>query len=236
MNAILFDLGNTLVRYFSRQEMPAIRKRCVESAARFLEENSFIEPETAERAEELFDRENYEDKIWRVRPLEERLIRCFDLPPEFVADPAALDLCAAFARPFFEISERYSDTVPVLEELRQMKIKLAIVTNLAWGSPAPLWREELARHGLVSLVDVIVTCRDVGWRKPAPVIFECTATQLGVTPGECMFVGDDPRWDYAGAEGAGMKPLLIVRDGPPDPERDCVHDLKAVLERAKASR
>ncbi len=236
MKAVLFDLGNTLVRYWTREEMPAVRKACVASVAKHLLAKGLIGEEAAAAAEEHFARENFEDNIWRVRPLEERLVRCFSLPPEFAAKPGALEMCEAFARPFFEISMVYPDTVPVLRELRGMGIKLAIVTNLAWGSPAPLWRKELDRHGLTPLVDALVTCRDVGWRKPVPVIFKHTASLLDVAPADCMFVGDDARWDYAGAEGVGMKPILIIREGPPDPERDTIHELAPVPARVKASR
>jgi putative hydrolase of the HAD superfamily len=58
-----------------------------------------------------------------------------------------------------------------------------------------------------------VFCRDVGWRKPARTIFESAIKALGTQPGDCLFVGDDPRWDFRGARSAGMEAVLIDRTG-----------------------
>jgi len=77
---------------------------------------------------------------------------------------------------------------------------------------ATCWRVELQRLELLNAVDVTVFCGDVGWRKPAKIIFDCAAQMLGVRPDRCYFVGDDPKWDVEGAAIAGMRPILIDRD------------------------
>jgi hypothetical protein len=41
------------------------------------------------------------------------------------------------------------DALPLLESIRQRGIKTAIVSNTPWGSSASVWRNELARHGLL---------------------------------------------------------------------------------------
>ena len=76
---------------------------------------------------------------------------------------------------------------------------------------APPRREELARLGLADAVDVPVFCGDCGWRKPAKQIFEYTLERLQATPGQCVFVGDDPRCDIVGPQTVGMEAVLIDR-------------------------
>ena len=95
--------------------------------------------------------------------------------------------------------------------MRAQGIKTAIVSNTPWGSPAALWREELARLGLADAVDVLVFCPDCGWRKPARQIFDYALGKLKAMPEQCVFVGDDPRWDIAGPEAVGMAAVLIDR-------------------------
>jgi hypothetical protein len=52
-----------------------------------------------------------------------------------------------------------------------------------------------------------------GIQDPAERIFECALAQLQSPPEHCIFVGDDPRWDQAGAEGVDMEAVLIDRLG-----------------------
>lgn len=75
---------------------------------------------------------------------------------------------AAFLKPIFDLARLDPDALPLLETLRQRGIKTAIVSNTLWGSSASMWRNELARHGLLDTVDASVFCGDIGWRKPNP--------------------------------------------------------------------
>jgi putative hydrolase of the HAD superfamily len=208
--AVLLDLGGTLVGYYTRDEFPEIMREGLAAVKDIVTTRGLLrvadeEIETAARTED------HEDPSGRVRPMEERLARIFRLPPP-LSDTLALELCRAFTKGIFGRSRLYTDSIPCLQELLAQGLRLAIVSNTAWGSPAALWREELARWGLNRLVEVAVFCRDVGWRKPAAPIFWHTLLQLGgLTPQQCLFVGDDPRWDIAGPEAIGMPALRIDR-------------------------
>ena len=118
----------------------------------------------------------------------------------------------------------------MLKDFNSRGYPTAIVSNAPWGSPPEMWHEELARLGLADAVDCVVLCGDVGWRKPAPQIFNFAADKLHRRPDECVFVGDDLRWDIAGSAAVGMQPILIDRD---DRHRDHVGvrvgDLHGVL-------
>jgi putative hydrolase of the HAD superfamily len=147
---------------------------------------------------------------YRFRPMIGRLERIFQAQ---LADPSlAGTLCERFLAPIFAVGRVYGDTLPALDELREAGVKTAIVSNAPWGSPPESWRRELQRLKLLDAVDAVVLCGDVGWRKPAPDIFHHAAAKLGCRTTDCMFVGDDVRWDIEGSAAVGMQPVLIDRD------------------------
>lgn len=216
--AVLFDLGNTLVRYFERSEFPAILEQAILQVRGYLEEEGLL----AVSAETMWRRvrqEDYEAGDHRVRPLEERLGRIFAIEPTRDRRAPARPLertqamCRRFTRPVFARGCCYEDALPVLQQLRAEGVKTALVSNTPWGSPGALWREELARLGLSGSLDIVVFCTDVGWRKPASPIFERALALLGADPQDCLFVGDDPRWDLAGARAVGIPAILLDRRG-----------------------
>jgi putative hydrolase of the HAD superfamily len=151
-----------------------------------------------------------EAEDWKVRPLEGRLARAYGLSrPE--DDPLLAAACAAFAGPMTARAELFPDSVPVLRALRAKGVKLGIVSNMPWGCPRGPFEGELERHGLAAHLDAFVTCRDAGWRKPVRAVFDRAAAAVGVAPGRCLFVGDEPVWDVQGATEAGMDGLLVSR-------------------------
>lgn len=197
---VLFDLGNTLVSYYDLRDFAPILRAAIGEVERFLGTKAEWERVAAE---------NFEAKDFRVRPLEGRLRRIF--PDADWSEEVALKACRCFLRPIFALARVYDDVLPTLDALRARNVRTAIVSNTPWGSPAALWREEMARLGLAGAVDVLVFCPDCGWRKPARPIFDHALTRLGATPERCVFVGDGPRWDIAGPQALGMEAVLIDR-------------------------
>lgn len=200
----LFDLGGTLARYYDRDEFPAILEEAIGEAGTCLRR---------EARWQVVREEDYEAADNRVRPLEGRLAHIFQLGDEQGAGDLLLEACRCFMRPIFARGHRYEDALPVLYTLRAEGFRTALVSNTPWGSPAGLWREEIERLGLGAWLDVTVFCRDAGWRKPARPIFDHTLERLGVAPRDCLFVGDDPRWDLVGPRAAGIEAVLIDRHG-----------------------
>ena len=209
VEAVLFDLGNTLVAYWERAEWPEVLRSGIEAVIRFLEEEGQLRVDMAsvwQRVEGQRERPGH-----RVYPLERRLAAVFELTDE--EDSLLSGACERFAAPLFARGRPYADVQRTLTRLRGEGIRTAIVSNSPWGSPAALWRREIERLGLRRLVDTDVFCGDVGWRKPAAPIFERVLGTLGVEAGRCLFVGDDPRWDLAGPRALGMRAVLIDRTG-----------------------
>ena len=210
--AILFDLGNTLVGYYTSTEFPLVLRRCLRECARALGQS-----EDPNRDEDLFERAlllNREQSDYAVRPLAGRLHELFG---EYESPDAGSALGTAFLKPIFAMARLDPQAVPLLEALRDRGIKTAIVSNTPWGSPADAWRAELTRHGLLDKVDAAVFCMDVGWRTPHRAPFDRALSLLDVAPADALFVGDDHRWDIVGAQNAGLRPVLLESVVPKSP-------------------
>lgn len=91
----------------------------------------------------------------------------------------------------------------LLESLRSRGVKTGLVAN-SWPEPARVLREDVARAGLASLLDVIVFSDEIGVRKPAAEIFLHACSELAVEPQDAMHVGDDLVADVQGAANVGM--------------------------------
>lgn len=210
---ILFDLGNTLAQYYERTEFPGILKQAITGVQDYLRDERLLKA-SPESVWLRVKEEDHESKDYSVRPLEERLARIFQLDNSSVKPDKLMEaICRRFLKPIFALGCCYDDTLPVLQELGKRGVKKAIVSNTPWGSPANLWREEIKRLGLYNQVENVVFCRDAGWRKPARQIFDFTLEKLGISSQECVFVGDDPRWDIAGPRTVGIEAILIDRRG-----------------------
>jgi 2-haloalkanoic acid dehalogenase type II len=104
--------------------------------------------------------------------------------------------------------DAYPDAVPALRELRDGGRRLVAVSN--WDCSLP---SVLERCGLGELLDGVVSSAAAGARKPDPAIFERALRLADCGPDEALHVGDTPEEDVEGARAAGIRALLIDRDG-----------------------
>jgi putative hydrolase of the HAD superfamily len=104
--------------------------------------------------------------------------------------------------------EAYPDAIPALRGLRDRGQRLVAVSN--WDCSLP---RVLERCGLGDLLDGAVSSAVAGVRKPDPAIFAPALELAGCAPEEALHVGDTPEEDVSGARAAGIRPLLIDRDG-----------------------
>jgi putative hydrolase of the HAD superfamily len=105
----------------------------------------------------------------------------------------------------------YPDAEPALSELRSRGLRLVCVSN--WDISLP---DVLARCGLMDAVEGVVSSAGVGARKPDPAIFEAALEVAGVPAPEALHVGDAADEDVAGARAAGIRVLLLDREGGGD--------------------
>lgn len=207
IDAVLFDLGNTLVSYYKAAEFHPVLERSVSTVTAFLESegHAVITEHAFERAKSL-NRERPDLRVWLLR---ERLVEIFGKSGGPLTDGLLDSMAERFLEPIFATGLANPEAIPVLRSIKSMGLKCAIVSNTPWGSPAAAWREELRRWGLLELVDEAVFCVEVGWRKPAPQIFEHALKRLGVAANRTVFVGDDLQWDVEGARSVGITPVLL---------------------------
>jgi putative hydrolase of the HAD superfamily len=64
-------------------------------------------------------------------------------------------------------------------------------------------------------VDGVVTSAEVGAAKPEPRVFERALTVAGVPAGEALHAGDKVDNDVEGAAAAGIRAVLVQREGEP---------------------
>ncbi len=208
MRAVLFDLGNTLVSYYAASDFAPILRDCLRACARAFEYGPDVDEEDLFQRAVGLNTERADHTVW---PLIDRLNTLFDMGPQDAATERRI--ITAFMEPLFATAVADPEATRILASLRADGFATAIVSNTPWGSPAAPWRAELARHQLLTAVDAVVFCADVGYRKPHRAPFERALSLLGVRASDAVFVGDDPRWDVFGATQAGIQPLLLAPSG-----------------------
>lgn len=95
-------------------------------------------------------------------------------------------------------------TAPALARLREQGIRLGVVSN----SDGRV-EDALQAAGLRDAFDVVVDSSIAGVEKPDPRIFHVALDQLGIPPGDALYVGDVHEVDVAGARAAGMAAALV---------------------------
>ena len=106
-------------------------------------------------------------------------------------------------------SALYNDAIPTLQHFRDEGFRLAIVSN--WDTPLDPLTERL---GIAEYFDAIVASHDARVRseKPDPHIFNYALEAVGVSAEEVVHVGDTYEADIVGAEGVGIRSILLDRD------------------------
>jgi putative hydrolase of the HAD superfamily len=105
--------------------------------------------------------------------------------------------------------EPFPEVAGALLTLREGGHARVVVSN--WDCSLP---ERLADAGLLELVDGVVTSATAGAAKPDPAIFAPALEIARARPAQALHVGDSPDKDVEGARAAGIRPLLLRRDGP----------------------
>jgi HAD superfamily hydrolase (TIGR01509 family) len=91
-----------------------------------------------------------------------------------------------------------------LEQLREMKLPLAVATSSVSASARPL----LDRTGIRSLFSVVITGDEVQQGKPHPDIYLRAAEKLGISPEACLVI-EDSLAGIAAGKAANMRVAAI---------------------------
>ena len=144
-------------------------------------------------------------------------------------DPASVDqraLMSRFMETYLEVSKGgrglYPGARELLSVLSQHRIKLAICTNKA----APITAAATRALGIDGFFNVIIGAREDLPKKPDPSILQEALSQMNVSAGEAIMVGDSSA-DVGAAHAAGLPIILMSYGYTPHPHQlgaDCVID------------
>lgn len=100
----------------------------------------------------------------------------------------------------------FPDVEACLKGLKRRGFRLGVISN--WDATL----ESLIRGmGLLPYFDEVIASAAVGCRKPHSAIFEIATERMGLSPKQCVHIGDLPEADGYGALKAGLRPILIDR-------------------------
>ena len=121
----------------------------------------------------------------------------------------------SFSRDGFEVFYQarqqvdfYDDVIPCLERLSR-KFKLGSISN---GNAC------VEKVGLGHLIEHAVSASEIKVAKPDSLIYQSLVERFSVEAHQVLYVGDDPLFDVAGSQEAGLKAIWINRENKPWPE------------------
>jgi putative hydrolase of the HAD superfamily len=208
-DAVLFDVGNTLLRPWP--SVPAVVREVLAEAGH-MHDLSAIDGLMPLVDDFYEDRYRADDTFWTSEEQTSEVwigmysLLCRELGIHESAEALALRVYEVFGEP--ERWRLYDDVVPCLTRVREAGLRTGIVSN--WDARL---RGLLSGLGLDDLLDTVVSSADVGLHKPDPRIFEMAARRLGAPPSRCVHIGDHYYSDYVGATACGMKAILMDRHG-----------------------
>jgi FMN phosphatase YigB (HAD superfamily) len=244
---VLFDMFDTLVR-LDRQRLPRILingREVPSSVGRLYPVAAPVLPGVSVEAfyegflASYRDAEQHRGLDDREVPAFERFGFCY---ARLGVDPASIP--RAFTEGLIEIHSKCLAAVaeplpgrPALLDWLSGRYRLGLVSNFDY---APTVFRILEADGILDRFEVVLVSDRVGWRKPSARIFEAAFARLGVAAGDCLFVGDRPDIDVAGAHRVGMAAAWLNPDAEPFPEGlpapdftlNRLGDLRGILETA----
>lgn len=204
IKAVLFDLGNTLVKLWIPETVyhRILTSFKINRSIEEIREALVKAQKDSERLkyEQLFGKIPYEE-YWNKR--DGLLLRHLGLPPD-------RKLLRKIQTRWFDYAEcpLFPDVNPVLSKLRERGLKMGIIST-AYEQDIDAITQKTGLQK--DLFQVIVGADTLKKTKPDPEVFKYALTKLKVKPQETLFVGDEIDADYRGAENAGIHALLIQR-------------------------
>lgn len=144
-----------------------------------------------------------DDRPWWRTVATAALREAASVPGNFPMDAWFRDVYDRFAEP--GVWAAFNDVEPFLRGVSKTH-RLGVVSNFDGRL-----RRILADLGLAEYFEHIVISSEAGCEKPHEGIFQRAAERFGVSPEQCLLIGDDERRDLEGATHAGMSALLVDR-------------------------
>lgn len=209
INAVFFDLYQTLV-YFAppREELhasvlkkfgidvkPEVFNRPLAAADKFISEktgSAIVKGQSEEDKRALWVQ--YEEVVLREAGIE-------------VSEKLVLGLLSKMQQVKTKMV-LFDDVIPALTDLKGRGLILGLISNIDMDINLLLRELELQ-----TLIQAAVTSREAGFNKPHPEIFRAALRKAGVQAAESVFIGDQYQIDVIGANQAGLRGILLDRNG-----------------------
>lgn len=210
MKAVIFDLGHTLIDYYSDWRIP--ENGAVSKFYGIISRNSEDPPEESEFIDTMIlelEKARYRRRTEMIEiPLEnflhDRLVQ-FGVPPN---DEVIIGGLEVFYQALLEHRKLIPGTVEMLQDMKDGGYLIGLISDVAWGLPSYFPMRDITFYGLDQFFDDLVFSSDVGLRKPNPRIFRIALDNLGVTATESAYVGNNLQADIKGALEVGLKAIL----------------------------
>jgi len=206
IEAIFLDVGNTL-RIVIKDEafMAQSKQKLVELTGAKMSPDAFFAlledryKVLRKRAKERLI-EASEKEMWTQWMLP-------DFPPETIAP-----LSGKLTRLWRDCDGRRvprPDVKDLVIELSKRGYILGIIANTITETEIPDWLEA---DNLTGYFKAVILSSKLGIRKPNPEIYLEAARRVGVEPGHCVYVGDNPVRDVEGAQAAGYGMMIVLME------------------------
>lgn len=203
---VIFDLDDTLIDFASTR-LCAHEQLAVALAGESIDAAAYIQAHTEVDRPlfVMFEQGRITRAEYRIRRFHEPFERLQLAPREGLV----AHLNEIFMNCVNDGPRLYDDVWPVLEALKKLSVRTAILTN----GPSDGQRRKLKATGLGDKVDLFAIGEEIGFSKPHAASYQAVTRQLGVDHARTWMVGDSPALDYDGALAAGLRALLLDRTG-----------------------
>ena len=213
IQAVIFDLGGTLVEYagpyavWPDLETPGLEAAYVKLQGKGVGLPSF----------EQFSSTGFAllPQRWQMATKGERNLRLIDFLAEIVE---ACEVDVVEQAWLVEAAMLYQDAIcgqaepldgaqETLEFVKRQGYRIGLLSNTMFTGSAHI--ADLKRFSLDSYFDAMLFSGDVGKWKPSAEPYLDLLHQLDAAPENGVFIGDDPANDMVGGERAGLRTILI---------------------------
>jgi putative hydrolase of the HAD superfamily len=126
--------------------------------------------------------------------------------------PDELRCATSFFAVFRQRLRPFPDALNALVSARARGLRIGVFSDVPYGMPRALVEQDIEQSGLSKLIDVMLTSRDAGFRKPSRRTLEALATALNCNANELAYVGNE-RKDVNAALALGCQAILLDRAG-----------------------
>lgn len=128
-----------------------------------------------------------------------------------IVEPSAVLLQELEAPAAGPVVELFPDVRRVLDQLRAAGVGMSVVSD-TWAGLEGMFRS----LGIEQYFAGFVVSEVLGCRKPDPRMFAAGRELLGLDPGDCLFIDDDPQLVCAAIQ-LGYRGVALTRDAAPSP-------------------